>query len=158
VKQELKNECLHTVIVIPPDVSDDLDLEELKPVWETLQCFVASGDVTTLGIADVNPSLFKELYDWAEVKPSIIQVNLSSCCTVSEELTKFATQSDVQVLTHNDDPEVIDEDVIANILSRVDLTGSECELKWMARHRVIQTCFGLVTNKGYTLAINIGSD
>ena len=38
-----------------------------------------------------------------QVKPSTIQVNLANCCSVSEELTEFARDHDVQVLTHTDD-------------------------------------------------------
>lgn len=37
-----------------------------------------------------------------QVKPTTVQVNLSSCCVVSQELSAFAQQNDVQVLTHND--------------------------------------------------------
>lgn len=37
-----------------------------------------------------------------QVKPSTLQVNLSSCCVVPQELSSFAQQNDVQVLTHND--------------------------------------------------------
>lgn len=38
----------------------------------------------------------------AQVKPTTLQVNLSSCCVVPQELSSFAQQNDVQVLTHND--------------------------------------------------------
>ena len=37
-----------------------------------------------------------------QVKPTTLQVNLSSCCVVPQELSAFAQQNDVQVLTHND--------------------------------------------------------
>ncbi|KAB7496985.1 Glutamate--cysteine ligase regulatory subunit, partial [Armadillidium nasatum] len=144
MKNELCMDKLHTVIIIPPDVSDDVPLDDLKPVWEALEVAVSDGEVGSIGVADLSPQLFKELYEWAEVKPAIIQVNLSSCCSVSEDLTLFAAQKDVQVLTHNDDPEVVDEDIIATILSRVELNGANCELSWLTRHRVIQTCYGLI--------------
>lgn len=37
-----------------------------------------------------------------QVKPTTVQVNLSSCCVVPQELTTFAQKHDIQVLTHND--------------------------------------------------------
>lgn len=37
-----------------------------------------------------------------QVKPSIIQINLSSCCVVPPALQEFTKQNDVQLLTHND--------------------------------------------------------
>lgn len=42
------------------------------------------------------------LFIVSQVKPTTVQVNLSSCCVVPKELTTFAQQNDVQVLTHND--------------------------------------------------------
>lgn len=37
-----------------------------------------------------------------QVKPSSNQVNLASCCVMPPDLTAFAKQFDIQLLTHND--------------------------------------------------------
>jgi hypothetical protein len=37
-----------------------------------------------------------------QVKPTVNQVNLASCCVMPPELVKYAGESDIQLLTHND--------------------------------------------------------
>lgn len=39
---------------------------------------------------------------WYQVKPSSNQVNLASCCVMPPDLTAFAKEFDIQLLTHND--------------------------------------------------------
>ncbi|KAG0713305.1 Glutamate--cysteine ligase regulatory subunit [Chionoecetes opilio] len=151
VSSSLNLARIDLVIVTPPDVSDDATLESLEPVWGALEAAVRRGDVMSLGLADVSYQLFRDLFNWAKVKPSTLQVNLSSCCLVPPELSAFAHQNDVQVLTHNDAAEIVDEDIVTSITKRVGLTGAQ--LQWVARHRTIQVCFGLVQDKGYTLAL-----
>jgi len=45
--------------------------------------------------------LIKVFY-YFQVKPSSNQVNLASCCVMPPDLTAFAKQFDIQLLTHND--------------------------------------------------------
>lgn len=151
VSSSLNLPRIDSVIVTPPDVSDDATLESLEPLWLALEDAVGRGEVVSIGLADVSYQLFRELYSWAKVKPTTVQVNLSSCCVVSQELSAFAQQNDVQVLTHNDAAEIVDEDIVSSIASRLGLSGAQ--LQWVARHRTIQQCFGLVQDKGYTLAL-----
>ncbi|KAK3871530.1 hypothetical protein Pcinc_023336 [Petrolisthes cinctipes] len=148
----LKLPQLDSVIVTPPDVSDDVTREALEPVWQTLEAAVDRGVVASIGLADVSPHLFADIYTWAKVKPTTVQVNLSSCCVVPKELTTFAQQNDVQVLTHNDPAEIVDEDIVSTITSRLGLAGTQIE--WIARYRTIQQCRGLVQEKGYTLVLS----
>lgn len=42
-----------------------------------------------------------------KVKPSSNQVNLASCCVMPPDLTAFAKEFDIQLLTHNDSKGVI---------------------------------------------------
>lgn len=37
-----------------------------------------------------------------QIKPSSNQVNLASCCVMPPDLTAFAKEFDIQLLTHND--------------------------------------------------------
>ncbi|KAG7172546.1 glutamate--cysteine ligase regulatory subunit-like [Homarus americanus] len=144
---------IDSVIVTPPDVSDDATLESLEPMWQALEDAVNRGVVTGIGLADVSTRLFTELYEWAKVKPTTMQVNLSSCCIVPQELSTFAQQHDIQVLTHNDPAEIVDEEVVSTITSCLGLSTGQCQIQWIARHRTIQQCFGLIQDKGYTLAL-----
>lgn len=42
------------------------------------------------------------LHDHVQVKPSSNQVNLASCCVMPPDLTAFAKEFNIQLLTHND--------------------------------------------------------
>lgn len=38
----------------------------------------------------------------SQIKPGINQVNLESCCVMPKDLTEYAKQNDIQLLSHND--------------------------------------------------------
>ena len=65
--RELRMINLNTVIIAPPDVSNDLTIKKLAPVWCALEDAVQRGQITNIGIADISPDLFKELHMWAKV-------------------------------------------------------------------------------------------
>ena len=47
--------------------------------------------------------LIRFFYDlYLQVKPCINQVNLESCCVMPKDLTEYAKENDIQLLTHND--------------------------------------------------------
>lgn len=79
-----------------------LCLEKLKNIWKTLEELVLNGKVLQIGIADVEETIFRSLFEWAKVKPSIIQINLATCCVVPPTLQSFCKENDVQLLTHSD--------------------------------------------------------
>lgn len=37
-----------------------------------------------------------------QVKPNIVQINLTACCVVPPALQEFTKQNDIQLLTHSD--------------------------------------------------------
>lgn len=77
-------------------------LEKLKNIWKTLEKLVLNGKVLQIGVADVEETIFKSIYEWAKIKPSIIQINLATCCVVPPTLQSFCKENDVQLLTHSD--------------------------------------------------------
>ena len=67
MKKQLSQCCIHSLIIAPPDVSDDFTLECLAPIWEVLEEGVETGAIVNIGISDISVELFKELYEWAKV-------------------------------------------------------------------------------------------
>lgn len=61
----------------PPDVSDDVTREALEPVWQTLEAAVDRGMVASIGLADISPDLFTDIYQWARVS-NVLYVFLNS--------------------------------------------------------------------------------
>ncbi|XP_031470582.1 glutamate--cysteine ligase regulatory subunit isoform X2 [Phasianus colchicus] len=95
---------LDSVIIAPPPIEDgtNLSLEYLQPYWQELETLVENKKIVAIGTSDLDKTLLEQLYVWAQVKPSSNQVNLASCCVMPPDLTAFAKQFDIQLLTHND--------------------------------------------------------
>jgi len=67
VLKNIQRDCIESVIVSPPDVSDDVCLADIMDTWRMLETAVESGMVARLGIADISNRLFQDLYKWAKV-------------------------------------------------------------------------------------------
>lgn len=95
---------LDSVIIAPSAIEDEtsLSLEYLQPYWQELETLVENKKIVAIGTSDLDKTLLEQLYVWAQVKPSSNQVNLASCCVMPPDLTAFAKQFDIQLLTHND--------------------------------------------------------
>ncbi|KAJ0065125.1 hypothetical protein NL108_005603, partial [Boleophthalmus pectinirostris] len=111
IKEAVKMACqtlavsqLDSVIIAPPGPpeGDTQTLAHLQPVWEELEALVQNHQIAAIGTSDLDKDLLEQLYNWAQIKPSSNQVNLASCCVMPPDLTAFAKEFDIQLLTHND--------------------------------------------------------
>ncbi|MGH0132808.1 UNVERIFIED_CONTAM: hypothetical protein FKN15_050672 [Acipenser sinensis] len=95
---------LDSVMIVPPPLPEgvSLTLEHLQPYWEELENLLQCHKIAAIGTSDLDKPLLEQLYMWAQVKPSSNQVNLASCCVMPPDLTAFAKEYDIQLLTHND--------------------------------------------------------
>lgn len=160
IRDAVENACsalglsqLDSVIIAPPPLPDgtSLSLEHLQPYWEELESLVLSKRIIAIGTSDLDKVLLEQLCQWAQVNPSSNQVNLASCCVMPPELTAFAKEYDIQLLTHSDPKELIpvlnfQEAVIAGIQ---DNLAYEWMTKWVLRYSVIVKSRGIIKSKGY---------
>ncbi|CAH1958553.1 unnamed protein product [Acanthoscelides obtectus] len=123
------------------------NLAQIQTVWKALQAFVQNGKIRQIGIADVEEKILKQLYDWAEVKPSIIQINLASCCVVPPTLQAFCKDNDIKLLTHSDSNDVLPKENIQ------ELFDGSFNVKWVLRFLTHLKCRGVLTTKGYLLCL-----
>ncbi|KAG8436750.1 hypothetical protein GDO86_007728 [Hymenochirus boettgeri] len=95
---------LDSVIIAPPPLEEcmTVSMEHVQPYWEELESLVTDAKVVAIGTSDLDKALLEQLYIWAKIKPNSNQVNLASCCIMPPDLTEFAKQFDIQLLTHND--------------------------------------------------------
>lgn len=77
-------------------------LNSLKNLWKTLEQYADEKKICQLGIADLDPDTFIELYETSTIKPTIAQINLSACCVVPSSLQEFCNKNFIQLLTHSD--------------------------------------------------------
>lgn len=92
------------IITFKQEQSEDRkdNLNQIQTVWKVLENFVKEEKIKQIGVADVEENTFRTLYEWAVVKPSIIQINLASCCVVPPSLQAFCKENDLKLLTHSD--------------------------------------------------------
>ncbi|XP_028856154.1 glutamate--cysteine ligase regulatory subunit [Denticeps clupeoides] len=144
---------LDSVIVAPPPLPDgeSQTLEHLQPLWEELEALVQSSKIAAIGTSDLDKTLLEQLYNWARVKPSSNQVNLASCCVMPPDLTAFAKEFDIQLLTHNDPKELISTAAFQQAVqeSTQDLQVVDWQLEWVLRYSIIVKSRGIIKSKGY---------
>lgn len=75
---------------------------KIKNIWKTLESYARDKKILQIGLSDIEENAFRTIYDWADVKPSIIQINLATCCVVPPTLQAFCKDNEVQLLTHSD--------------------------------------------------------
>ncbi|KAI4797007.1 hypothetical protein KUCAC02_026608, partial [Chaenocephalus aceratus] len=111
VSVKLFLDALDSVIIAPTwplAEGENQSLAHLQPAWEELESLVRSQRIAAIGTSDLDKDLLEQLYTWAQVKPSSNQVNLASCCVMPPDLTAFAKEFDIQLLTHNDPKEMVE--------------------------------------------------
>ncbi|XP_070155249.1 glutamate--cysteine ligase regulatory subunit isoform X2 [Polyergus mexicanus] len=82
-------------------------LSSLKRIWTVIEEYVKVDKLSSVGLSDINTNTFIELFQWADVKPNIVQINLAICCVVPPALQEFTKENDIQLLTHSDSSDCI---------------------------------------------------
>ncbi|CAL8143680.1 unnamed protein product [Orchesella dallaii] len=137
-----------------------LTIEHIQKAWAVLEDQVDSGKVKMIGLSDVDTQLFIQTYELVKVKPSIVQINLASCCVVPPELAEFCKQKSIQLLTHSDPLNVLPEDKVlqlSNILQESAVIPDKIgvlEALWVMRFQVHLKTRGVLATKGYVVSLN----
>ncbi|XP_068175246.1 glutamate--cysteine ligase regulatory subunit [Antennarius striatus] len=151
--QTLAVSQLDSVIIAPPGTleGDTQTLTDLQPAWEELEALVRSQRIAAIGTSELDKDLLEQLYNWAQVKPSSNQVNLASCCVMPPDLTAFAKEFDIQLLTHNDPKELISAATFQEAVQggTQNLNIADWRLEWVLRYSIIVKSRGIIKAKGY---------
>lgn len=141
-------------------------MEKIKNIWYTLEEYAKNKKVLQIGLSDVEENVFRIIYEWATIKPSIIQINLATCCVVPPTLQAFCKEKEVQLLTHSDPngkyfknyclgllliflvAEILPEDSLGTVF------GTKLILNWVVRFLVHIKCRGVLATKGYLISFN----
>ncbi|XP_057698260.1 glutamate--cysteine ligase regulatory subunit [Corythoichthys intestinalis] len=150
--QTLAVSQLDSVIIAPRRLlGDEQTLVPLQPAWEELEALVRSQRIAAIGTSDLDKDLLEQLYNWAQVKPSSNQVNLASCCVMPPELTAFAKEFDIQLLTHNDPTELISAATFQEAMQEgtQNVSTGNWKLEWLLRYSIIVKSRGIIKAMGY---------
>nr|XP_009302077.1 glutamate--cysteine ligase regulatory subunit isoform X1 [Danio rerio] len=145
---------LDSVIIAPPSLpeGESQTLTHLQPLWQELESLVQSQKIAAIGTSDLDKTLLEQLYNWAQqIKPSSNQVNLASCCVMPPDLTAFAKEFDIQLLTHSDPKELISAAGFQEAVqgSSQELQVDDWRLEWVLRYSIIVKSRGIIKAKGY---------
>jgi len=121
---------------------------KIKNVWKVLEKYARDKKILQIGLSDIEEAAFRLIYDWADIKPSIIQINLATCCVVPPTLQAFCKDNEVQLLTHSDPNEILPESSIQGVF------GRPLKLNWALRFLVHIKCRGVLTTKGYLVSLS----
>lgn len=133
-------------------VGEKLTLEHIKSLWVVLENLVQEQKVASIGVSDLDTSLLTDLYNWSQIKPSVNHVNLESCCVMPPEMTAFARENDIQLLTHNDPKVLLTNEKLQEILKLAVPHPENWLTNCIVRYSVIIKCRGIIGSKGYLLS------
>ncbi|KMQ92793.1 glutamate--cysteine ligase regulatory subunit [Lasius niger] len=99
----LRTNIIESLVIAYKSAEDPENmLSSLKRIWSAIEEYVKVGKLSSVGLSDINTNTFIELFQWADVKPNIVQINLATCCVVPPALQEFTKENDIQLLTHSD--------------------------------------------------------
>lgn len=135
---------------------EQLSLPCIQPLWEMLENMVHNERIVAIGCSDLSSTQLEDLYKWSKVKPSINQVNLESCCVMPPEMTAFAKENDIQLLTHNDPKDILPDDAIVRLLNgAVKVTEPILwTTRWIVRYSVMVKGRGIIQSKGFIVCLS----
>ncbi|XP_029046008.1 glutamate--cysteine ligase regulatory subunit [Osmia bicornis bicornis] len=123
-------------------------LTSLKHLWTGVEEYVKIGKLSSVGLSDISTNVFIDLFQWATIKPNIVQISLATCCVVPPALQAFTKENDVQLLTHNDPGQILPEEDLN------ELFNAETSLYWVTRYQIHLKCRGILSSKGYLVYVN----
>ena len=122
--------CDILIIQFPPPVpGEEFPLDKMKDVWKVVEEVARKGVAPVVGTADLDKDQLEHLHSWAQVKPSVTQVNLESCCQMPPDLVAYAKEVDVRLHSHNDDRDVLPRETLIQCLTSAN-TPQEAASRW----------------------------
>ncbi|XP_048505230.1 glutamate--cysteine ligase regulatory subunit isoform X2 [Athalia rosae] len=144
----LQTNFIDSLVIAYNNTSTDDALASLQSLWTIVEEYVKLGKLSSVGVSDVDTEVFIQLFQWANTKPNIVQINLATCCVVPPALQEFTKENEVQLLTHSDPSQILPQNVVD------DIFGEGVHVNWLTRYQVHVKCRGVLSTKGYLVYIN----
>jgi len=126
-------------------------LNSMVNLWSEVETMMVNKKVLKAGLSDLRTSVFTELYNKAgDNKPDSIQVNLKVCCVVPQELSTFAKDNNISLVTHSDPEELLPEETLRKILyPHLGREAGHFSPHWIVRFLVHVRDRGILAEKRY---------
>ncbi|CAF1221632.1 unnamed protein product [Rotaria sordida] len=109
VLNQLKENYLESVMISLPNLGVQIKLDDFLPLWRIIEDYIDKQKILSAGVCDFMLPLLSDLYDSCNHKPYANQINLGVCCSIPEELNKYVKEHNIQLLTHSDPIDIINE-------------------------------------------------
>jgi len=122
-------------------------------IWAQAEALKKRERVLSLGVADFNTEQLKELSERSTYKPASNQINLDACCVIPPEMSAYAKENNIQLLTHNDPRDFFVTEQVASILEPYVEKGGYWDRHWIMRYSVMIKDRGILQTKGYLMSV-----
>ncbi|CAF1229876.1 unnamed protein product [Adineta steineri] len=151
VLNELKENYLESVMLSLPNYGAQITLNEFLPLWRIIEDYIDKQKILSAGVCDFMLPLFSDLCDACKHKPYANQINLGVCCSIPEELNKYVKEHNIQLLTHSDPIDVINESDFQGVIR--EYCHEYDSLNWkplsIVRYNSVIANRGIIKTKGF---------
>jgi len=133
--------------------------DALRATWGMLEKEVQLGTIKMIGLSDIDTDLFIKFYAEAVLKPTVIQINLSTCCVVPVPLQEFCKLNHIQLLTHSDPTDILPTDKLELLTKsfKGQDEKTKYKVKWVVRSQIHMISRGVIASKGFITSITATS-
>ncbi|GAB7352358.1 hypothetical protein MBLNU459_g2797t1 [Dothideomycetes sp. NU459] len=159
-----------------PKQADPEPLDDQLDTWTLLEKLYDDGLVLRLGLSEFGAERLEPLLEKTRVKPTVDQINLRDCCSVPKPLSTLAKSRQIELLVHNDAPNILPRGTMQELLdergadilgppveklgaghkrkrnedlSNAGRMGGKIEPQWVVKYTAVVKNRGVVENKGY---------
>ncbi|CAF3435419.1 unnamed protein product [Rotaria socialis] len=151
VLNQLKENYLESIMISLPNSGVQIALNEFLPLWHVIEDYIDKQKILSAGVCDFMLPLLSDFYDSCKHKPCTNQINLNVCCAIPEDLNKYAKEHNIQLLTHSDPIDVLNETDFQGVIQKYSHEYDSMNWKplCIVRYSSIITKRGIIKTKGF---------
>ncbi|CAF3671140.1 unnamed protein product [Rotaria sp. Silwood1] len=151
ILNELNENYLESIMISLSNFGVQITLNDFLPLWRVIEDYIDKKKILSAGVCDFMLPLLSDLYDACKHKPYANQINLGVCCSIPEELNKYVKEHNIQLLTHSDPIEVINETDFQEVIRKYCHEYDSINWKPLSivRYNSVITNRGIIKTKGF---------
>lgn len=111
-----EEDCPNKLSTRGPVEADPEPIDSQLTTWSYLEKLHAEGLVKKLGVAELGHDRLRSFLDRTTTRPAVDQINLRDCCSVPKDLMALAKQEQLELLVHNDCPNILPRGTVRELL------------------------------------------
>jgi len=139
------------VSIAPDSTLSQICMHDFYDLWTKLGSYVKDHRILQLGVCDFTLEQLENMWLYAEIKPSINQIYSKLMCSVSQALKEFAAEHHIQLLSHDDRPDILPGHQFKTMFQEIvpNLIIESVEPIVVCRYSIIYKNRSVIRSKGY---------